>query len=158
LMIIGRGNLRDHYIRQAADLGIAGSVIFDANIGDEDLPAIYNLADLFVLPSGDRSEAFGIVLIEALASGVPVLASDLPGVRSVVDIGQNGFTFRVKDRADLEAKLNHCLEDEELRVRMASAARAIAVSRYNQTDVGAEVERTMIEALETRADKKGNIS
>jgi glycosyltransferase involved in cell wall biosynthesis len=158
LMIVGRGNLRDRYIRRAVDLGIAGSVVFDGDVGEEDLPALYNLADLFVLPSVDRSEAFGIVLIEALASGVPVLASDLPGVRSIVEVGQNGFTFRVKDRADLEAKLNLCLEDEELRARMASAARAIAVSRYNQIDVGIEVERTMIEALEIRADGQGNIS
>jgi len=158
LMIVGRGNLRDRFIRQAADLGIAGSVVFDGAVGDEDLPALYNLADLFVLPSVDRSEAFGIVLIEALASGVPVLASDLPGVRSVVEVGQNGFTFRVRDGVDLAAKMALCLKDDDLRVRMAAAARAIAVSRYNQTAVGAEVERTMIEAFETCADKKGNIS
>ncbi len=156
LMIVGRGNLRDRYIRLAADLGIAGSVVFDADVGEEALPSVYNLADLFILPSVDRSEAFGIVLIEALASGVPVLASNLPGVRSVVEDGRNGFTFRVKDRADLSAKMALCLEDDALRGRMASAARTIAVSRYNQTAVGAEVERTIVEAFETLSGGKEN--
>jgi glycosyltransferase involved in cell wall biosynthesis len=158
LIIVGRGNLRDRYIRRAADLGIAGSVVFAAEVGEDDLPAVYNLADLFILPSVDRSEAFGIVLIEALASGVPILASGLPGVRSVVEEGRNGFTFRVKDRSDLAAKLNLVLDDEKLRGRMAAWARTIAVSRYNQTAVGAEVERIMAEAFETRAGGKGNIS
>ncbi len=158
LVIVGRGNLRDRYLRQAADLRIAENVVFDADIGEEDLPAVYNLADLFVLPSINRSEAFGIVLIEALASGVPILAADLPGVRSVVEDGRNGFTFRVKDRADLAAKMNIVLDNEELRIQLAAWARTIAVSRYNQTTVGAEVERIMAEANKTRAGGKENDS
>jgi glycosyltransferase involved in cell wall biosynthesis len=158
LVIVGRGNLRDRYLRQAADLRIAEHVVFDADIGEEDLPAVYNLADLFVLPSINRSEAFGIVLIEALASGVPILAADLPGVRSVVEDGRNGFTFRVKDRADLAAKMNIVLDNEELRIQLAAWARTIAVSRYNQTTVGAEVERIMAEANKTRAGGKENDS
>jgi glycosyltransferase involved in cell wall biosynthesis len=156
LLIVGRGNLRDRYIRRAGDLGISGSVVFDADVGEEDLPMVYNLADLFVLPSVDRSEAFGIVLIEALASGVPVLASNLPGVRSVVEEGRNGFTFRVQDGADLTAKMALCLGDDGLRGRLAASARAIAVSKYNQTAVGAAVERTIVEAFETGAGIKDN--
>jgi glycosyltransferase involved in cell wall biosynthesis len=141
LLVVGRGDLQEKYLRTAAVLGIAAEVVFDDRIGENGLPGIYNLADLFVLPSVDRSEAFGIVLIEALASGVPVLASDLPGVRSVVENGQNGFTFGVKNRADLSVKLIAGLEDEPLRRRMAAAAREIAVSKYEQTVVWAEVER-----------------
>jgi len=141
LLVVGRGDLRGKYLRTAADMGIAADVVFDDGVGENGLPAVYNLADLFVLPSVDRSEAIGIVLLEALASGVPLLASALPGVRSVVENGRNGFTFGVKDRADLAAKLVFCLEDEPLRRRMASAAREIAVSKYEQTAVWAEVER-----------------
>ncbi|MCX6565182.1 MAG: glycosyltransferase family 4 protein [Candidatus Aminicenantes bacterium] len=141
LLVVGRGDLRERYLRTATDRGIEAEVVFDDGVGENGLPAVYNLADLFVLPSVDRSEAFGIVLIEALASGLPVLASNLPGVRSVIENGRNGFTFGVKDRADLSARLTLCLEDEPLRRRMASAAREIAVSKYEQTAVWAEVER-----------------
>ncbi|MHB8056014.1 MAG: glycosyltransferase family 4 protein [Candidatus Aminicenantales bacterium] len=144
LLIVGRGDLRTKYIRTAADLGIAAEVFFDDGVGENELPAVYNLADLFVLPSVDSSEAIGIVLLEALASGVPLLASALPGVRSVVENGRNGFTFGVEDGADLSAKLTVCLDDEPLRRRMASTAREIAVLKYEQTAVWAAVENVFI--------------
>ena len=142
--------MRKNYIRLAADLGVSSSVVFDDEVGEADLPAVFNLADLVVLPSVDRSEAFGIVLIEAMASGVPVLASNLPGVRSVVEEGRNGLTFRVKDRTDLSDKMALLVTNTELRVRMAAEARTIAVSRYNQDVVWAEVEQTMKSAFDTR--------
>ena len=99
LLIVGRGELRSAYLRQAADLGLASDVVFDDTVADDDLPSVYRSADLVVLPSLDRSEAFGIVLIEALASGVPVVASNLPGVRSIIENGRNGFTFETGDSA-----------------------------------------------------------
>jgi len=146
LLVVGRGDLREKYIRTAAALGIAAEVVFDDTVGEAGLPAVYNLADLFVLPSVDRAEAFGIVLIEALASGVPLLASALPGVRSVIENGRNGYAFGVKDRTDLAAKLALVLEDEPLRRRMASTARELAVSKYERTAIWAEVEKVFISA------------
>jgi glycosyltransferase involved in cell wall biosynthesis len=78
------------------------------------------------------------------------LASNLPGVRSVVEEGRNGFTFRVKDRADLAEKLALLVNNTELQVRMAFEAREIAISRYNQDLIWTEVERTMKSAFNTR--------
>lgn len=146
LLVVGRGNLRERYIRRAAALGLAESVVFDDTVGDADLPGVYRSADLVVLPSLDRSEAFGIVLIEALASGVPVVAADLPGVRSVVENGTNGFTFKVGDSLDLAAKIDLCLKDQLLHDRMAAAARAAALSRYRESALWAEIDRMMKEA------------
>jgi len=85
-----------------------------------------------------------------MASGIPVLASNLPGVRSVVEEGRNGLTFQVKDRADLSEKMTLLVRNTELRSRMAAEARMIAVSRYNQDIVWAEVERTMKSAFDAR--------
>jgi len=151
LLVVGRGDLRNRYVQAAADLGIAPDVIFDDGVGEDGLPAVYNLADLFVLPSLDRSEAIGIVQIEALSSGVPLLASALPGVRTVVENGRTGFTFEVGNRAGLAARLKAVLEDEPLRRRMSAAAREAALAKYEQGAVWAAVEKTFKRAAEGRS-------
>ncbi|MBI5071351.1 glycosyltransferase family 4 protein [Candidatus Falkowbacteria bacterium] len=92
VLVVGDGDLRPHYEKIVANLNLKDQIIFAGSLAAEDLPDYYNLADVVVLPSLDQSEAFGIVLIEASASGKPVVASNLPGVRSVVEYGVNGFT------------------------------------------------------------------
>lgn len=86
-VFVGEGNLRSDFELKTEYLGLEPLVRFVGGVSDEDLPNFYNLADLFVSPSTSQSEAFGMVLLEAMASGVPVVASDLPGVRSVAKDG-----------------------------------------------------------------------
>ncbi len=83
-VLVGDGNLRPDFALRAKLFGLDDIVHFVGKVSDEDLPYYYNLADLFVLPSVSQSEAFGMVILEAMSSGVPVVASDLPGVRTVV--------------------------------------------------------------------------
>ena len=91
LLIIGQGDLKRDYQNLAHQLGLADKVIFTGFVPDDDLPKHYNLIDVLVLPSIDKSEAFGLVLVEAMACGKPVVASDLPGVRTVAEcFGQTG--------------------------------------------------------------------
>lgn len=154
LLIVGRGNLRENYIRLASQLGISSSVFFDKDVREEDLPSIYNMADIAVLPSVDRSEAFGIVLLEAMASGVPVVASNLPGVRDVFEEGKSGLAFRTNDRIDLSEKLATLIANTELRAQMAVEARKMAVLRYNQDVIWEEVERAMKSAYDMNLDSR----
>ena len=86
-----------------------------------------------------------------LSSGVPLLASALPGVRTVVENGRTGFTFEVGNRAGLAARLKAVLEDEPLRRRMSAAAREAALAKYEQGAVWAAVERTFKRAAEGRS-------
>ncbi len=86
-LLVGDGDLRSDFELQAKGLGISNLVRFAGKVSDDELPYYYNLADLFVLPSISKAEAFGMVLLEAMASGIPVVASDLPGVRSVAKEG-----------------------------------------------------------------------
>ena len=146
LLVVGQGDLRETYRRTAGELGLGRSVIFADPVGDDELPAHYRLADVLVLPSTDSSEAFGIVLIEAMACGVPVLAPDLPGVRSVVETGRNGFVFRARAAEDLREKLGAILTDDGLRGRMSAGARESAAATYDREKIWDRIDRVFREA------------
>lgn len=91
LRIVGDGDLRSDFENLAHKLDVEKNVIFMGALSDEQLAAEYIRAHVLVLPSTDTSETFGLVLMEALASGTPVIASDLPGVRSIferIDVGK----------------------------------------------------------------------
>jgi len=105
-------------------------VIFAGNVNDTELPLYYNLADVFVLPSIDRSEAFGMVLLEAAACGKPLIASNLPGVRTLVRDGVNGFLVEPKDDGDLGKKIKIILDDDALRKAMGIASRQAMENGY----------------------------
>ncbi len=130
LIVAGDGDLRKRYEQEAEAAGIAERANFLGAVSDDDLPCLLQRADVFAFPSVDRSEAFGIAALEALSSGVPVVASDLPGVRTVVRDGVNGFTVPPGDVSALAARLAEVLGDAALRARMSGAARAIAVAEY----------------------------
>lgn len=90
LLIVGDGDERKNYERLSEKLKITKHVHFLGAVSDEELPRAYARATTFVLPSTDTSETFGLVLLEAMACGVPVIASRLPGVDSVVVDGFSG--------------------------------------------------------------------
>ncbi|MBT4723171.1 glycosyltransferase family 4 protein [Candidatus Falkowbacteria bacterium] len=112
LLIVGDGNLRDRYKALAKELKIENRVIFAGYVDDEQLSNHYNLADILVLPSTEKNEAFGIVLIEAMAHGKPVIASDLPGVRQVVAKGNNGFLVKQNSPEDIAKKIQDLLKPD----------------------------------------------
>ncbi|OGF29583.1 hypothetical protein A2533_05145 [Candidatus Falkowbacteria bacterium RIFOXYD2_FULL_35_9] len=114
LLIVGEGNLKKKYIEQAKLLGVESRVIFTGYVPNEILPEHYNLFDVFVLPSVDKSESFGLVLLEAMACGKPLVASNLKGVRSVVIPGENGLLVEPKNAQDIVDKVMHILKDKRL--------------------------------------------
>lgn len=87
-MIVGEGNDRARLERKAVELGVGKQVIFAGYIADEDKCDFYNLADAFVMPS--RGEGFGIVLLEAMACGIPAVGSELDGSREALRDGRLG--------------------------------------------------------------------
>lgn len=140
LFVVGDGDLKKHYQEVAKDLNISEQVIFTGRVADEDLVKYYNLCDLFVLPSIDKSEAFGLVLLEAMACAKPVVASNLPGVRSVFEDGKQGYFMESKNVDDLKNKIKVIFSDEEKRKLMGLAARQLVEEKYDWERV---VERVM---------------
>ncbi len=129
LTVVGGGDLLEHYRSEAKRLGLAERVEFAGRVSDENLPGYHRAADVFCVPSVDRSEAYGIALLEAESSGLPCVTTALPGVRSVVRDGETGILVKPKDPAALAVALNMLLNDDVLRKKMSENARAFALSR-----------------------------
>lgn len=130
-IIVGDGDLRPSYQLMANQLGLTKLFHLAGRVGSERLPDYYNLADLFVLPSINRCEAFGLVLLEAMASGLPCLASNLPGVRRVISAPQNGLLIEPNDAPDLARGILEIMTDKTRRLEMALASRRRAEQFFN---------------------------
>jgi len=133
LLLVGEGDLKKSYEKLASNLGIASRCHFADSIKDDGLVAAYRSADVFAFPSVSAAEAFGLVAVEAQSCGIPVVASDLPGVRTVVADGQTGFLVPANDTKALAERLNQILKDTELRHRMGEAARQRVLDRFTWT-------------------------
>lgn len=122
LLIAGDGPLRADLERAASESGAGGRVTLLGRV--KDLRPLYHAADVFALPSVARSEAFGIVQMEAMACGVPVVNTALDsGVPFVSPDGVTGLTVPPEDAEALGAALTRILDDDTLRARMSAAAR-----------------------------------
>lgn len=130
LMVVGRGDMEEQYRSLVDELGISAGVDFVTNADDRRLVECYQSCDVMVLPSTDMSEAFGIVLLEAMACAKPVVASDLPGIRSVFEDGKHGLLVAPGDVDDLADKISTLISDEETARRFGKAGRELVEARY----------------------------
>jgi len=140
LKIAGEGNLRPHYEELSNRLNIKNQVEFTGKLNGAELVRAFQNADLFILPSINSNEAFGLVLIEALACGVPVIASNLPGVRRVFSDHEQGLLIEPGNPIDLKNKLEFIFNNEELRRVMALAARRLAEEKYDRNKMKTRLE------------------
>jgi len=122
LVVGGEGNLRARYERHAAK-HLGDRAIFVGDVAEDDLPAYYAAADVTVLPSIDRTEAFGLVLLESMACGTPVVASRLRGVRTLVEDGVSGFLIDPGDEAGLARTISAAIDH---RAEMSPHAQRVA--------------------------------
>jgi glycosyltransferase involved in cell wall biosynthesis len=131
LQIYGEGSERRRIQSEVARLGLSDRVVLHGAIirPQEALAAI----DLLVLPS--EAEGFGLVLIEAMAAGVPVVATDVPGIRDVVRNGQTGLLVPVRSPAALAAAIARMLHDSELRGHLVANARLDVQQRFTWQEV-----------------------
>lgn len=132
LLVVGDGDMRGEYEAHSRELGIASRVHFLGKIDQESLVDAYRTADVFAFPSTNAAEAFGLVALEAQACGVPVVASDLPGVRTVVKRDETGLLVRPGDVEALAQALRDILDQPHVRRDMGERARRSA-ERYSWT-------------------------
>jgi rhamnosyl/mannosyltransferase len=131
LVMVGAGPLQAELESTAAALGMADRVTIVPPVVDDELAAWYRAADVFCLPSVARSEAYGLVQLEAHASGTPVVSTDLPtGVPWVNVDGETGLVVPPSDAPALAAALRTLLTDAGLRARMGAYARERALATF----------------------------
>lgn len=130
LLVIGRGPRLAQLEAGSRRLRVEDRVRFCADVSDDDLPAYLRLAELFVFPSQNRLEGFGLAVAEAMAVGLPVVIADMPGVREVIEPGREGVLVEPLLVDDLARKIEDLLDDAPRRQQMGAAARARAEARY----------------------------
>jgi glycosyltransferase involved in cell wall biosynthesis len=147
-VIVGDGDLRPAYQAQAQALGLADRVAFAGRVPDGELADHYRLADVTVLPSTTMGEAFGLVLVESLACATPVIASSLPGVRTVVDDGVDGRLVEPGSSEALEGCLASVLSlPAPQRRAMGQAGRRKVEVRYAWEQIGGRLEAIYLSIL-----------
>lgn len=140
LIIVGDGDCKNFYMEEVRALDIESRVFFLGRVSDDALVDVYNVSDVCVLPSVKRNEAFGLVLVQAFACGKPVIASALPGVRTVVDHGINGLTVIPCDVDDLVKAIKSICNDPATAEKMGEEGLKKVKSQYNWEIIGEKLE------------------
>ena len=125
LTIVGKGSMEQEWQVLSNELGLTGRVAFVGEVDDADLPGYYQQADLFVLPANARAEAFGMVLLEAMASSLPCITTELgTGTSWIVQDGVTGLVVPTQNPTALAEAINKMITDESLRQQFARAGLA----------------------------------
>lgn len=131
LLIAGDGKLREKLENMTVSLGLEERVKFLGKVSNEMLKYCYQICDVFVLPSVEPAEAFGLVQLEAMAYGKPVINTLLPtGVPFVSIDGKTGLTVEPRNSKALSDAINKLLSDDELRKKLGIQARNRVVENF----------------------------
>jgi glycosyltransferase involved in cell wall biosynthesis len=126
LLIVGDGELEDEYRCFATELGIGANTLFLGNVPDAQLPHYYSASDVVVLPSKDQSEGFGLTILEANATGKPVVASKVGGIPSVLSHGYNGLLVPPNDPSRLAEAILYLSRNRDVAAAMGRNGRKVA--------------------------------
>jgi phosphatidylinositol alpha-mannosyltransferase len=149
LVVVGRGRPLEGYKRFAARQGWSpDDVLFAGYVSAEDLPYYYQACDVFCAPNTGQ-ESFGVVLLEAMAAGAPIAASDIPGYRAVVANGEEGLLVERKNPGALADGLCRLLGNPEQRARMRRAGQ-VKARNYDWPRIATQVLEYYEEVLERR--------
>lgn len=145
LVLVVAGDGPDRGALRRLSPPLRGRVIMLGNVPHDRLPSFHAACDVFCAPATGR-ESFGIVLIEALAAGLPVVASDIPGYREVVRDGVDGLLTPARDAQAVAAAVARILEDAELSKRLSEAGLETA-NRYSWDTVAGEIEAVYLDVV-----------
>jgi rhamnosyl/mannosyltransferase len=152
VVIIGEGPLEGELWRIAAEAGVADRVTFAGRISRSQIKSYLHAARVFAFPSVTRAEAFGIVQLEAMAAGLPIVNTSLTtAVPTIARHEQEGLTVAPHDTHGLAAALTRILDDAPLARRLGDAGRARVDAEYSQERFVARMEDVYRDVIRRRA-------
>ena len=128
-IIVGNGEERQNLESMVDKYDLRRNVMFSGNVSRDKLADFYSAADVFVLPSS--AEGHSVALLEAMASGLPLVASNIEGSRISIESGVNGFLFETGNSQELAEKLKIILTDDNLQRIMSSNSSKIYRERFS---------------------------
>ncbi len=153
IVVAGGGELIDGFRERARSRGVGDRVHFLGSVAHAGLPDVLRASDLFLLTT-EPPESFGIVLIEAMACGLPAIATDYPGVRAVVTHGQTGLLARQGDPESVAAAIERLsAAGPESRASMGAAGREKAERTWNWESLLDRMDAAYREAVAERQRK-----
>jgi glycosyltransferase involved in cell wall biosynthesis len=150
LVICGNGREKENVEAMVGKLGISENVTFTGFLSTEEFPDIYSLADVFAMPS--ESELQSIVTLEALASGLPVVAANKDALPEIVKNPENGFLFEPGDEKALSEQIITILTDDALKNKMGSYSLKLVQSHSIENTI-LKFENLYIEAIDNYKSK-----
>jgi glycosyltransferase involved in cell wall biosynthesis len=144
-VIAGKGPLKEQLTDKIKKAGLSCNFMFLGNIKEDELTALYNCADVFVLPS--IQEGQGIVLLEAQACGKPIAAFNIGGVNEAVKSGETGLLVEAGNTDALADGLLKLLDDEPLRLRMGAEGRRFVEHNFTWDLCAQKMSKVYREAL-----------
>ena len=134
LLMVGRGSLENHLKKIVKDNYLEDSVIITGFVPFDQIPRYHNMLDIYVAPSTEESETFGVAILEASACEKPVIVSDVGGLPEVVVANQTGFFVEPNNPGMLASKIEILILDFELRKKLGVAGRKFVCEKYNWND------------------------
>lgn len=148
IVIIGNGPLKNQLEQMIRERGLQEKVFIFQNVSNDDLVSFYHACDVFVLPSNKRSEAFGVVQLEAMVCGKPVVSTNLnTGVPWVNQNGKTGLVVPINHPEKLAQAINYLLENREESRRFGRNARQRVLEHFTIEKVTGRMERVYEQIL-----------
>jgi glycosyltransferase involved in cell wall biosynthesis len=120
LMIVGKGPAMKFLEKRVADLGLEKSVVFTGYVSDADFPKTFAAADVLAINSPVETQS--LIILEAMATGVPVVGADAGAIPDAIVDGENGLLFRPDDSGQLAQDVIRILTDDGLRAKLKEGA------------------------------------
>ncbi|MDD5382592.1 MAG: glycosyltransferase family 4 protein [Candidatus Margulisbacteria bacterium] len=152
LIICGDGEEKTHINNLIDSLGVRRSIEMFGTVNFDQLVKLFYTSLVYVFPSINRLEAFGIVQLESFVNYTPVICSDIPGPNAVMDVGTTGYLVPKQDPAAIADKVSELLANPQKAIEMGKAGRRLVETKYDWKNICAQVVELYKEGL---AKKKG---
>ena len=146
-VLCGDGEEKPHIEEFIDKVGVRSHIEFRGKVNLDEMVQLYSTAAMYVFPSINRLEAFGIVQLEAMSCSTPVIASNIPGVNNVMEEGKSGLLVEPRDIEGLSAAIIKLLKDPDLARSMGVRGRQLVETKYNWKTIGDQIEAIYQQAL-----------